>query len=738
MISYQIFCNIFYTVSVFACFIPLLLEIKYDYNVMDGSLQKIFDCHDSTNNNGHVRVKMLFTFAVALGCAYVPNIIIDHFKLIILKENFDVLLFERYLLTIMYLMPSTVVLILITQQSKHSAIVFICCFRMTFLTIAYINTTMLFRSIHKNILSNFNVTLFLVLSILLGFVPFTYNITICRIIGILYMLYILYFSYSYCKNINIKNMFLGNDTNEEIWKESIVFYTIVGICTHILILIISIIVTNSSALNNASFNGITLFMINKITTFVLLGCIYNTVPSNNLSISQNKVTYLRDFIRQLSHEIRTPMSVVQMALGNISDNFNDKFCVECFNQLTTCQDCLYLFNEIKDGIKDSLESTEVAVGILNDCLDIDKISSGLLHCDLIPTSLGKFIKKTSRIFYGKSVTKNVVFDYSICEQQNIIDLVINIDPSKMAQVLRNLLSNALKFTKLGEIIKINVKTFYKCESTNKNNKVTPFDIESPEDHNCVRVDVVDNGIGISETNISKIFNESIQINAHRNQGGGGSGFGLLISKKIIEQHNGNIGVHSDGEGKGTTFWFELPIYNGIINSRCHDDNSIQNDLSNRRNLIQETSFINSKSENNIELKCQEIRPETLSNLKPCALIVEDTAICSKMLAKAFAKCNVETVIKENGLDAVNEIKENPNKYDIVLMDNKMPIMNGLDATQEIRRLGFDIPIIGATGNIMDNEVNEFKEKGANEVLGKPTKNEQIKDILVRYNIINDF
>ena len=182
----------------------------------------------------------------------------------------------------------------------------------------------------------------------------------------------------------------------------------------------------------------------------------------------------------------------------------------------------------------------------------------------------------------------------------------------------------------------------------------------------------------------------------------------------------------------------MPIYNGIINSPCHDDNIIQNDLSNRRNLIQETGFINSKSENNIELKSQEIRPETLSNLKPCALIVEDTAICSKMLAKAFAKCNVETVIKENGLDAVNEIKENPNKYDIVLMDNKMPIMNGLDATQEIRRLGFDIPIIGATGNIMDNEVNEFKEKGANEVLGKPTKNEQIKDILVRYNIINDF
>ena len=68
----------------------------------------------------------------------------------------------------------------------------------------------------------------------------------------------------------------------------------------------------------------------------------------------------------------------------------------------------------------------------------------------------------------------------------------------------------------------------------------------------------------------------------------------------------------------------------------------------------------------------------------------------------------------------------------------MPVMNGLDATEEIRRLSFDMPIVGATGNIMDNEINEFKEKGANEVLGKPIKNEQIKDILIRYSIINDF
>ena len=126
---------------------------------------------------------------------------------------------------------------------------------MTFFTIAYVNTRMLLRSIHKNILSNRNVSLFLVLSILLGFIPFTYNINICRVIGVVYMLFVLYITWLYFKSVNIKNMFLGNDTNEEIWKECVVFYTILGICIHILILIISVLITNSSGLKNASFVG---------------------------------------------------------------------------------------------------------------------------------------------------------------------------------------------------------------------------------------------------------------------------------------------------------------------------------------------------------------------------------------------------------------------------------------------------------------------------------------------------
>ena len=110
----------------------------------------------------------------------------------------------------------------------------------------------------------------------------------------------------------------------------------------------------------------------------------------------------------------------------------------------------------------------------------------------------------------------------------------------MAQVLRNFLSNALKFTPEGGTITVNANTFYK-EDSNPDNKVHPLDIEMgvqvPYD-NFVRVEVVDTGIGISEENVDKLFKGAMQIDAHRNQEGGGSGFGLLIAKKVVEMHDG--------------------------------------------------------------------------------------------------------------------------------------------------------------------------------------------------------
>jgi len=510
---------------------------------------------------------------------------------------------------------------------------------------------------------------------------------------------------------------------------------------------------NGSFNENVNTNFILALQIVNSLYFFATMTVLTTAIGSQLNISNSKVSSLKEFIRQLSHEIRTPMSVVQMSLDNMSNIMSKKDCIPCLNQISNCQTCMPLFNELDECLQDSCESVDVAIGILNDCLEIDKIASGLLKCEMIPSSLGKFIRTTSKIFYGKFVSKNVVFDYSICEDDDTVNTIVNIDPPKMAQVLRNLLSNALKFTKPGGKVSMLISKYYKrnmrtCHSNSfdssdispKQSRVFP-EVTSITSPNFVRIEVHDTGVGISEENVRKMFNESIQIDAYQNQGGGGSGFGLLISKKVIEQHNGYIGVFSHGKGKGSTFYFDLPLSHiEILDSNLLDSDSNDNDtISNRRQLINDT-MPDIKHNNSLNDERQDIRDveivETLINIKPIALIVEDTKICSKLLSKSIVNLGVETKIVENGIMALNEIKENPDKYSIIMMDNKMPIMDGLTATEEIRRLSFDNPIIGVTGNILDDDINNFKEKGANEVLAKPVKNEEIKNVLIRYGIIN--
>lgn len=215
--------------------------------------------------------------------------------------------------------------------------------------------------------------------------------------------------------------------------------------------------------------------------------------------------------------------------------------------------------EMKELLDESLEGMDISVEILNEALQIDKIESGLFTCDKVHKYLGSFIRKTVSIFPGKCVSKNITFDYDIWKEHKTSRIIVNIDESKMAQVLRNFLSNALKFTPEGGTIKVNVHTSYK-EDSNPDNKVHPLDIEMGEEYdNFVRVEVVDAGVGISAENIDKLFKGAMQIDAHRNQEGGGSGFGLLIAKKVVEMHDGNIGVTSLGLNQGSCFYFEIPI-----------------------------------------------------------------------------------------------------------------------------------------------------------------------------------
>tara|TARA_A100001015_G_scaffold263147_1_gene309900 strand:- start:54 stop:1280 length:1227 start_codon:yes stop_codon:yes gene_type:complete len=386
------------------------------------------------------------------------------------------------------------------------------------------------------------------------------------------------------------------------------------------------------------------------------------------------------------------------------------------------------YSDMKSVLNESMEAIDISVELLNETLQVDKIESGLFTCEKTNINLGPFIKKSVSIFHGKCVSKNVVLDYNIWENDRILRTIVNIDETKMAQVLRNFLSNALKFTPTGGKIIVNVRMFYK-DDLNKSNKVAPLDIESGlelQSANFVRVEVIDTGIGISHENIDKLFNQVIQIDARSSQGGGGNGFGLLISRKIVEMHDGNIGVTSDGFNQGSCFYVEIPILE--ISTEAPVSTPI---VSNRRELR------NSGGGETREAELTQITEEPMNSIqsRPMALIVEDTISCAKIMAKFLNKNNVDAVCVYNGKEAVDKIKEDVSKYALILMDNQMPIMNGMEATEKIRKLGYENPIIGVTGNVMDDDVEKFKKKGVNEVLGKPVKNDDLRELLARYKII---
>ncbi len=707
----------------------ILIEAFTSTETTDESTRKILLINESFK---HDFILISISISVGFGLLALSHLLLSSFS----KKN-KLFIKEKWIVLITYGISQLIPLICMEYKCKHISVIYNSLYRLNTLGFLYVNMKLLESTDSKVWTKNVVTTQFMIASIGVFTPFFKYKVFMFLAITI-YFIYQLYFTYKYFYET------IAHENNPNKWKEVVVYGTTINIVFNTFVVIVLLIIFNGALLkDNNNFQLLMSLQILKDMRFIVLNHTFHAYENAEIILNHKKLDSLKEFIRQLSHEIRTPMGVVQMSLGNMNDIMNVKDCEPCLNQVNGCSKCSCYFKQLYEGIQDATESSDVAVGILNDCLDIDKISSGLLHCDLIPVSLGKFIKTTSKIFYGKSVTKNILFDYSVCEKQEFIDLIVKIDPPKMAQVLRNLLSNALKFTKSGGEIKINVETFYKnMNNYDKNSRVVPLDIESPQQHNFVRIEVKDNGIGISEKNVRKMFNESIQIDAYQNQKGGGSGFGLLIAKKIMEQHNGDIGVYSFGEGKGSTFWSELAICDEIIDNSCDDINENKgsgSDIISNRRMLMEATKPTIRQEQNIELRQVELSNEIIEEATvfkfPCALIVEDTEICSKLLAKSFAKCNIETVIKENGREAVNEIKAYPNKYDIIFMDNKMPIMNGLDATEEIRRLSFDNPIIGATGNILDNEIEEFKNKGANEVLGKPIKNEQIKDVLIRYGII---
>lgn len=365
------------------------------------------------------------------------------------------------------------------------------------------------------------------------------------------------------------------------------------------------------------------------------------------------------FLANMSHEIRTPMNgILGFAQILQRDKGLDKTQLEQIQTIKNSGDHL--------------------LGIINDILDLSKIEAGKMDLNLETFDLNQLINGLSPLFQIKCEEKGLVWKM---ETPSGDPSFVEGDPSKIRQILINLIGNAVKFTDVGEVLFRGVP-------------LPSTDVSKLS----YRFEVIDTGPGMSSEQQSKIFDPFQQEDEGRKKGG--TGLGLAITKKQIEMMGGELGVES-ALGKGSMFYFilDLPI----------SEDSVESDK---------------KSKN------RALRLAPGQNVK--ALVVDDNMLNQRVLETFLVDMGLEVVKAENGKIGVEMVEKH--QPDIVFMDVNMPVMGGVEATQIIReKYGQEEPkVVCVTTSIFDGLRENYKEKGFCKFILKPFSFEIVFDCICEF------
>uniref|UniRef100_A0A7S3GNB6 histidine kinase n=1 Tax=Spumella elongata TaxID=89044 RepID=A0A7S3GNB6_9STRA len=464
----------------------------------------------------------------------------------------------------------------------------------------------------------------------------------------------------------------------------------------------------------------------------------------------------RRFVRFISHEMRTPMNTVHLGLKLFQIELEDLLNVVAN---TSPEKLAAVIKGAVAGwmmlVDDIMGNSESAVDVLNDLLNYDKIEMGTLRLEFSTVPIFNLVKKTTKAFMMQAKQKDVdlqlVGDYWITNDDGELELLSEYeglsvvgDATRIAQVLRNLLSNALKFTPThGTIV---ASAVHVPDGLPEATVVVPADQQGLlQDARCgsVKIFITDSGAGLSEEQLAHICTEGMQFNANQLQAGGGSGLGLFISKGLAEQHGGGILVSSEGLGKGSTFRVELPLFRhdednftpmGSMRTKpMHRSESGSSGTGSGKGLGRKLFNANGPSKvvpvdeelENIEEEDHDHQMSMSYHMPERArrvLVIDDATSNRKLLIRILkAKGYVcdEAEDGQKGLDLYVSLRRQGEIIDAILMDFEMPVMNGPTATKVLRDLGCKCFIAGVTGNVLPADIDHFKAQGADTVLAKP-------------------
>lgn len=369
------------------------------------------------------------------------------------------------------------------------------------------------------------------------------------------------------------------------------------------------------------------------------------------------------FLAVVSHEIRTPMTGIMGMVRLLLDT--------------------KLGPKQSDYIMAMQKSGDTMMALLNDILDFEKIESGNMELEEIDFDLHKMIGGVVTLMSAYADEKNIYVKSNIAP--DVPEFIVG-DPTRLRQVILNLISNAIKFTEKGGVtIRLNAIPLEDQSSTQKKRYEVYFGIE-------------DTGIGISKSAQEKLFTPFTQAEASTSRQFGGTGLGLAICKNLIQNMGSSIQVKSE-EGEGSTFFFSLLMDEG------------------NRDVIEQ----NQASSQNEDIPSQNI------------LIIEDNQINRRVITGLLEKLGHTPNTAISGEEALDKLFKND--LDLIITDVNLDGMSGIETTKTIRAMQHprksQIPIIALSGNVQKSDIEEYYAAGMNGFLAKPIDHKKLEELIVK-------
>ena len=377
-----------------------------------------------------------------------------------------------------------------------------------------------------------------------------------------------------------------------------------------------------------------------------------------------------EFLANMSHEIRTPMTAI---LG---------FSEVLMENVTEERDA--------DAVATIRRNGEHLIEIINDILDLSKIEAGKLEVEYVRCSPVQTVSEVVSLMRIRASAKNLPLEI---EYDGPIPESIQSDPTRLRQILINLIGNAVKFTEVGTVRLV----------------VRLLDAESdcPE----MQFQVIDSGIGMAREQIARLFQPFTQADTSTTRKFGGSGLGLTISKRLADMLGGDISISSiPGEGSTFTLTIAIGPLHGTRLLDCPTEAQLPSDRA--------------------------TKPAASPDRLDCrVLLAEDGPDNQRLISFLLIKAGAEVTVADNGQvahDLAVAARDEGNPFDLILMDMQMPVVDGYNATRMLRKAGYSGPIVALTAHAMSTDRDRCLNVGCDDYMAKPVDRKELISLVAQH------